>query len=94
MQRLQNRRKSRFAPLRAEYDAAFETWRRAKNELANRTAAAADNETLRCFDAIVASAEREYLRKRNKLVAAIAEARHPAAASESDTESAFAALAV
>ena len=77
MQHQQESRDSRFSPLRAEYDAAFETWCRAKRELDQRTAGGDDEETIRCFVAIVASAERQYLRKRNLLAAMLVEARSP-----------------
>ena len=51
--------------LRAAYDRAFETLCCARKEMDARVAAGADRETLRCFEAIVASAQREYVRTRN-----------------------------
>ena len=73
----QIRRKPRLAALRAEYDAAFDTWCQARRELERQRAANADIETLRCFLAIVASAERHYRRKRNLLAESLVEVRDP-----------------
>src|ERR1039457_5420737 len=55
----------RTTTLRAAYDRAFETFCYARKELDLRNAAGADRETLRCFEGIVASAQREYVRARN-----------------------------
>jgi hypothetical protein len=55
----------RIAPLRAAYDTAFEILCYARRELDLRSAAGADREALRCFEGIVASAQREYARARN-----------------------------
>jgi hypothetical protein len=53
------------ASLRAAYDRAFETLCYARRELDLRSSAGADREALRCFEGIVASAQREYARARN-----------------------------
>lgn len=53
------------ASLRAAYDRAFETLCYARRELDLRSAAGADPEALRCFEGILASAEREYVQARN-----------------------------
>ncbi len=53
------------ASLRAAYDRAFETLCYARRELDLRSAAGMDKETLRCFEGIVRSAQREYVRTRN-----------------------------
>ena len=71
------------ASLRAAYDRAFEILCYARRELDLRSAAGADKETLRCFEGIVASAEREYVRARNAFAMRLLERRGAALATES-----------
>src|SRR5258708_37898321 len=61
--------------LRAAYDQAFDTLCYARRELDRRTAAGADKEALRCFEGIVRSAQREYVRARNALAMRLLEQR-------------------
>jgi hypothetical protein len=61
--------------LRAAYDQAFETLCYARRELDLRSAAGADKETLRCFEGIVRSAQREYVRARNAFAMRLLEQR-------------------
>jgi hypothetical protein len=63
------------ASLRAAYDRAFETLCYARRELDLRSAAGADREALRCFEGIVASAQREYARTRNAFAMRLLEQR-------------------
>jgi hypothetical protein len=65
----------RTTTLRAAYDRAFETFCYARRELDSRNAANADRETLRCFEGIVASAQREYVRARNAFAMRLLEGR-------------------
>ena len=61
--------------LRAAYDQAFDTLCYARRELDLRTAAGADKEALRCFEGIVRSAQREYVRARNAFAMRLLEQR-------------------
>ena len=64
-----------IASLRAAYDTAFEILCYARRELDLRSAAGADGETLRCFEGIVASAQREYVLARNTFAMRLLEER-------------------
>ena len=63
------------ASLRAAYDRAFETFCYARREFDLRSAAGADREALRCFEGILASAQREYVQARNAFAMRLIEQR-------------------